>query len=79
MAIKKPKEHDIDFAGRRLLRAAIEPLGWAVNETERDYGIDYNIQVFNKGVPSGVWFHVQLKSSKSSRYSADREHIFQTL
>jgi len=76
--ITKTEEHDTDRAGRRLLREVLEPLG-VVNEVQMDYGIDYNVQVFDAQNPTGVWFHVQLKSSGSSDYSADRSFVSQEL
>jgi Domain of unknown function (DUF4365) len=77
--ITKPEEHDINRAGKRLLRDVLEPLGWVVNDTQEDYGIDYNVQVFDGKSPTGTWFHVQLKSSASSHYSADNSFISQVL
>lgn len=77
--ITKPEEHEINRAGKRLLREVLEPLGWIVNDVQEDYGIDCNIQVFDGGSPTGVWFHVQLKSSASSSYSADGTFISQEL
>jgi len=77
--ITKPEAHDIDSAGERLLREVLEPLGCVVNAVERDYGIDYNVQIFDGTSPSGTWFHVQLKSSASSQYSADRTFISQEI
>jgi hypothetical protein len=75
--ITKPEGHDINSAGERLLREALEPLGWVVNAVEKDYGIDFNVQVFDRKSPTGTWFHVQLKSSASSDYSADQSFISQ--
>lgn len=77
--ITKPKSHDIDSAGERLLREALEPLGWIVNAVEKDYGIDFNVQVFDGPSPTGTWFHVQLKSSASSEYSSDQSFISQDI
>ncbi len=77
--ITKPEEHDIDRAGKLLLREALESLGWIVNDVQEDYGIDTNVQVFDEGSPTGVWFHVQLKSSASSEYAADRSFVSQKL
>jgi Domain of unknown function (DUF4365) len=79
MAITKPKEHDINQAGKRLLREVIEPLGWVVNDVQEDYGVDCNVQVFDGKSPTGEWFHVQLKSSASSNYSADKSFVSQEL
>jgi hypothetical protein len=77
--ITKPEQHDIDAAGKRLLREALESLKWVVNEVETDYGIDFNVQVFERLSPTGDWFHVQLKSSADSEYSADSSFISQRL
>jgi len=69
--IQKSQQQDIDREGRRLLREALEPLGWVLTGFEEDYGIDYDVQVFVNGSPDGLWFKMQLKSSASSDYSAD--------
>jgi len=77
--ITKPEEHDIDRSGKRLLRQKLEPLGWVVNDVQEDYGIDSNVQVFDGQSPTGAWFHIQLKSSTSSGYSADHSFISQAI
>ena len=79
--ITKTTEHDINRAGKRLLRDVLEgdPLGWVINDVQEDYGIDSNVQVFDRKCPTGAWFHVQLKSSASSRHSSDRTFISQEL
>jgi hypothetical protein len=77
--ITKPEEHDIDRAGKRLLRAVLEKLGWILNDVQEDYAIDSNVQVFDGSHPTGAWFHVQLKSSRHSEYSNDRTFISQEL
>jgi len=77
--ITKPEQHDTDQTGNRLLREVLESFGWVVNDTQRDYGIDSNVQVFEKKSATGAWFHVQLKSSASSNYSADGTFVSQEL
>jgi len=77
--IEKPSEHETNRAGKRLLRDVLEPLGWVVNDVQEDYGIDCNVQVFDKACPTGAWFHVQLKSSICSAYSADLTFLSQEL
>jgi hypothetical protein len=69
--IQKSKQQDIDRAGRRILREALERLGWVVTGFEEDYGIDNDVQVFSDGRATGLWFKIQLKSSASSDRSAD--------
>ncbi len=77
--ITKPEEHEINRAGKRLLREVLEPLGWVINDVQEDYGIDCNIQVFEGTHPTGAWFHVQLKSSSASAYSSDVSFVSQEL
>ena len=79
MPITKPDQHDINRAGKRLVRTVLEPLGWVVNEVQEDYGIDYNVQLFEERSPTGAWFHVQLKSSASTEYSGDGSFISQEI
>ncbi len=77
--ISKSEEHEIDRAGKRLLREVLESLHWVVNDVQEDYGIDSNVQVFDGKSPTGAWFHAQLKSSSKSHYSADRTFVSQEL
>jgi hypothetical protein len=77
--VKKPEQHEIDRAGKRLLREALEGLAWVVNDVQEDYGIDSNVQVFEKDLATGTWFAVQLKSSSSSEHSAAGSFISQPL
>jgi hypothetical protein len=73
--IEKSEQQDIDRQGKRLVRDAVEQLEWVMTEIQEDYGIDYDVQVFVNGSPSGLWFKVQLKSSASSDRSADGTFI----
>ena len=77
--ITKTTEHETDRAGKRLLRGALEPLGWVVNDVQEDYGIDSSVQVFDGQTPTGAWFHVQLKSSLNPDYSSDGSFISHSL
>jgi hypothetical protein len=77
--ITKPDQHEIDRAGKRLLRDLLEPLGWVINDVQEDYGIDSNVQVFEGQHPTGTWFHVQLKSSSAPNYLVDGVFVSQEL
>jgi hypothetical protein len=77
--VTKTTEQETDRAGKRLVRSVLEPLGWVVNDTEEDYGIDSNVQVFDGESPDGAWFHVQLKSSSNPDYASDGTFISQPL
>jgi len=73
--IQKSLQQDTDRAGDRLLRQTLEPLGWVLTGIEEDFGIDHVVQIFADGSPDGLWFKIQLKSSASSRYSADGRFV----
>jgi hypothetical protein len=77
--IKRPPQHDIDYAGKRILHDALEPLGWVLNEVKQDYGIDFNVQVFDGVSPNGMWFHIQLKSHQTPGYSSDETFVSEVI
>ena len=73
--IQKSPQQETDRAGDRLLRQTLEPLGWVLTGIEEDFGIDHVVQIFADGSPDGLWFKIQLKSSASTRYSADDKFV----
>jgi hypothetical protein len=73
--IQKSEQQEIDRKGRRLLKEALESLGWVSTGFEEDYGIDNDVQVFSDGSATGVWFKLQLKSSESSNRSTDGSFV----
>ena len=77
--ITKAEQHDTDRAGRLLFTQVFQDLNFVVNPATDDYGIDYNVQVFEEQHPSGAWFHVQLKSSRALQYSADQTYVSYSL
>jgi uncharacterized protein DUF4365 len=56
-----------------------DPPGWVVNKIHSDYGIDFDVQIFDQHKATGEWFKAQLKSSESSAYSAEGDFISETL
>lgn len=73
--MERPKQHIIDSMGGTQLRAALEGRGWTLEEKRKDYGIDYDVEVFRDGKSTGITFKIQLKSSVSSAYSKDGDFI----
>jgi hypothetical protein len=61
------------------MRGVFEPLGWVVNRIITDYGVDFDVQLFEGSVPTGEWFKVQLKSSESTDYSTHGGFISEAL
>jgi hypothetical protein len=77
--MERPKSHITDSMGEAQMRAIFESVGWAVNRIVNDYGVDFDIQIFEDNKATGEWFKVQLKSSESSQYSANRTFLSQPL
>lgn len=79
--MERPPSHITDAAGEAQMRGIFEsePYGWAVNKIENDYGIDFDVQIFQDHRATGEWFKVQLKSSEATNYSANGGFISETL
>jgi uncharacterized protein DUF4365 len=79
--MERPHNHITDTLGEAQIRAILEPepLGWVVNKIESDYGIDFDVQIFQDHRATGEWFKVQLKSSEATNYSANGDFISETL
>jgi hypothetical protein len=77
--MERPRQHEIDDLGQNLLRGVFAPRGWVVREIPTDYGLDFEIEIFNGGKSTGAIFKVQLKSSENTRYSADGQFLSQAL
>jgi hypothetical protein len=73
--MKRPRQHLIDSMGEAQLRSMFEPLGWTVSRVEKDYGIDFEVEVFRGSHSTGITFKVQLKSSDVTKYSAAGEFV----
>jgi len=77
--MERPPQHVTDSLGQAQVRAVLEPLGWTVNRVEHDYGVDFDIDVFRDFKSTGISFKIQLKSSESTSYSAERDFISQEI
>lgn len=80
--MKRPEQHETDSAGQRLVRDALEPVGWVVRSVvEHDYGFDFEVEVFARRTSTGprestgILFKAQLKSSTTTGYSASGDFI----
>jgi len=60
--MKRPSQHITDATGEAQMRAIFEPLGWTVNSVVRDYGIDFDVEVFRGFESTGIAFKVQLSN-----------------
>ncbi|MBL7086613.1 MAG: DUF4365 domain-containing protein [Candidatus Cloacimonetes bacterium] len=60
--MKRPRQHEIDTAAKRLFISNL-PDNWVEREQGSDYGIDYEIEIFEKKETTGLIFKVQLKGT----------------
>ncbi len=60
--MKRPSSHVTEDQADRLLRAHLPP-AWTINRHEKDYGIDYSVQVFENNHSTPFEFDIQLKGT----------------
>lgn len=72
--MKMVEQHEIDTIARRRFKNWL-PASWVIREQNPDYGIDYEIEIFRGGVPTGVFFSVQLKGTRSADYHDKALHF----
>ena len=71
----RPPQHETDDKGEALLHTIFAQLGWTVNRIGKDYGRDFEIEIFRDGKSTGIVFNVQLKSSEAPSYSKRGEFV----
>ena len=77
---QRPRQHVLAAESRLAFEAALPP-EWVARRVDGsdDYGIDYEVEIFENGRTTGVLFKVQLKSTDDDRASARSEWVnFQT-
>lgn len=72
--MKRPKQHEIDSAARRLFQNSW-PDAHPLRKQDEDYGIDFEVEIFKDGESTGAIFKIQLKGSRRPNYSVDGEII----
>ena len=73
----RPEGHSRSTWSTRAF-ASVLPREWLVHPLEEDYGIDRRVEVFEDGHTTGVFFNVQLKSTKTGRGQRPAESIKRT-
>lgn len=66
-ACKGHGKHITDELGQAQLRSVFVPHGWVVNKVEHDYGIDFEIEIFEQHKSTGASFKVQLRVRSRAR------------
>lgn len=60
---KRTEQHEIDRLAMNKLDGLI-PVEWPRRRLDDDYGLDYNVEIFENGEPTGHMFFIQLKGTK---------------
>jgi len=66
--MKRPKAHEIDVQARRIFENVL-PKEWVGRyQPSDDYGIDYEVEIFDKNESTGVIFKIQLKGTENLQF-----------
>jgi len=78
--MKRPKQHRIDTQVQKAF-ALLVPDEWVARPLSPDYGLDYEIEIFNGTESTGKTFYVQLKGTETnfsgvkSKLQLDKNHL----
>lgn len=61
--MERSLSHQIDTQAQKILDSKC-PVDWVKREQHPDYGIDYEVQVFDGKNPTDTWFRIQLKGKE---------------
>ncbi len=62
----RPESREIDEAAIRIFKASTT-LDWEIRPQDPDYRIDYTVELYERQEPTGLFFNVQLKGTKSPK------------
>ena len=68
--MRRPVQHEIDTAARRQFEQSLAAT-WTARLQPDDYGIDYDVEIFEEHQTTGVIFKVQLKGTRAPSLSVD--------
>ncbi|OJV40264.1 MAG: hypothetical protein BGO25_03725 [Acidobacteriales bacterium 59-55] len=71
----RPTQHETDDQGEALLYTVVAGLKWTANGIGKDYGRDFEVEIFHDGKTTGLLFIVQLKSTVRPRHSKDGSYL----
>jgi hypothetical protein len=69
-----PKQHEIDEIACRLFESSL-PSSWLPRPQIKDYGIDREVEIFEKRKSTGIIFKVQVKGTEKPKFSKNRFNI----
>lgn len=62
--VKRIQQHKLEDYSR-VKHQLILPENWVVRDKDKDYGIDVEVEIFDKEYPTGLVYWVQLKATES--------------
>lgn len=68
--MKRSLSHQIDAQAQKILNSQC-PIDWVKREQHPDYGIDYEVQVFDGETPTEIFFRIQLKGKQKYLETSD--------
>lgn len=72
--MRRPIQHEVDSLARKILESSLPP-NLVLRELHDDYGLDYEIEVFQGGQSTGAIFKLQLKGTQDPKYNANKDGI----
>lgn len=73
--MKRTKQHEIDTKAIKILESQT-PVNWVLRRQEIDYGLDYQVQVFDGENPTNIWFMIQLKGTEALKIDKSNRVTF---
>ena len=78
--MQRPRKHQIDTEACNALRTIV-PSSSVIREIEYDYGLDFQVELFNESKSTGKMFYLQLKGTDKDitddkvSYQLETKHI----
>ncbi|ULQ61053.1 DUF4365 domain-containing protein [Brucepastera parasyntrophica] len=72
--MERPIQHIIDSEAKKIFENSI-PSEWVCRFQDSDYGIDYEIEIFEKNKSTGVIFKIQLKGTQNIKKINKNEFV----
>ncbi|MDP2981808.1 MAG: DUF4365 domain-containing protein, partial [Candidatus Latescibacter sp.] len=70
----RPRQHEIDDQACKQFGNAL-PNSWLLRYQGKDYGIDSEVEIFERGQSTGIIFKVQIKGTENPKFIANETII----
>lgn len=69
--MKRPKQHEIDSSAKKIFCSQL-PSSWVEREQSSDYGVDFELEIFDNGISTGLLAKIQLKGTTRLKIKNDQ-------